>query len=79
MIVRFPHTMHVGLPYIGSPLHLLHECVCGVLDMAHGLTELPGELGQLLGAEQQQCEHEDDSGVGWAKHGEGSISSRACG
>jgi hypothetical protein len=67
--VRIAHPVHVRFIRISGPLHLLHERMSCVLNVAHGLTELPGKLGQLLGPEQQQRENEDDGGIGRAKHG----------
>lgn len=61
--------VHLLLGGICSSLHLVHEGLGRVLDVAHGFAELAGQLGQLFGPEQEQSEHEHDGGIGWAKHG----------
>ena len=48
--------------------HLHAELVGGAAELAHELAQLAGELGQLLRAEEEQGENEDEGAVLKARH-----------
>jgi hypothetical protein len=57
--------------FIGGPFELADEGLRRVLHVANELSRLASDLGELIGAEEEQGDYPGDGHVGYGEHAEG--------